>query len=130
MKMDDCDSKFMRATKMEKSSTAGEDRTTAEECRVTGKILVVDDREAIRTIIASMLRAAGYECREAEGGLGALDALEAEQGFTLVLADLMMADLDGIGLLERVRDKYPDIPVVVVTGSLSPLFAMEPTTIC
>jgi hypothetical protein len=61
-------------------------------------------------------RPAGYECRDAAGGWEALALLKSGEHFDLVLADLMMDDLDGIGLLEGVKDKYPDIPVVIVTA--------------
>jgi putative nucleotidyltransferase with HDIG domain len=81
-----------------------------------GRILVVDDEEAIRKIMVSILAPAGYECREAAGGLEALRLLESGEQFDLMLDDLMMPGLDGIGLLERTKDKYPDMPVVIVTG--------------
>ena len=80
------------------------------------RILVVDDEKPIREIITSMLVAADYECREAGGGTEALAILESGEEFHLMLADLMMDDLDGIGLLERTKERFPDIPVVMVTA--------------
>lgn len=80
------------------------------------RILVVDDEEPIREIVSSMLQNAGYECRQAGSGLEALSILEAGEKFELMLSDLMMPELDGIGLLERVKEKFPDIPVVMVTA--------------
>jgi putative nucleotidyltransferase with HDIG domain len=80
------------------------------------RILVVDDEEAIREIVASMLTAAGYVCKQAGSGLEALAVLTSGDEFELMLSDLMMADLDGIGLLERTKEKYPDMPVVMVTA--------------
>jgi putative nucleotidyltransferase with HDIG domain len=80
------------------------------------RILVVDDEEAIREIVASMLHAAGYACKQAGSGLEALAVLNSGEEFELMLSDLMMADLDGIGLLERTKEKYPDMPVVMVTA--------------
>src|SRR5271169_1492070 len=80
------------------------------------RILVVDDEEAIREIVASMLGAAGYACQQAGSGLEALATLGSGEEFELMLSDLMMADLDGIGLLERTKEKYPDMPVVMVTA--------------
>jgi putative nucleotidyltransferase with HDIG domain len=80
------------------------------------RILVVDDEEPIREIVASMLGTAGYACKQASSGLEALAILTSGEEFELMLSDLMMADLDGIGLLERTKEKYPDMPVVMVTA--------------
>jgi putative nucleotidyltransferase with HDIG domain len=80
------------------------------------RILVVDDEEPIREIVASMLGTAGYACKQAASGMEALAVLNSGEEFELMLSDLMMADLDGIGLLERTKEKYPDMPVVMVTA--------------
>jgi putative nucleotidyltransferase with HDIG domain len=80
------------------------------------RILVVDDEEPIREIVATMLRTAGYSCKQAGSGMEALAVLTSGEEFELMLSDLMMADLDGIGLLERTKEKYPDMPVVMVTA--------------
>jgi putative nucleotidyltransferase with HDIG domain len=80
------------------------------------RILVVDDEEPIREIVASMLGTAGYVCKQAGSGMEALAILTSGEEFELMLSDLMMADLDGIGLLERTKEKYPDMPVVMVTA--------------
>jgi len=63
-----------------------------------------------------MLGTAGYICKQAGSGMEALGVLNCGQEFELMLSDLMMADLDGIGLLERTKEKYPDMPVVMVTA--------------
>jgi putative nucleotidyltransferase with HDIG domain len=80
------------------------------------RILVVDDEEAIREIVCAILVAAGYICNQAGSGLEALALLNSGEEFELMLSDLMMADLDGIGLLERTKEKFPDMPVVMVTA--------------
>ncbi|HKE30128.1 MAG TPA: HD domain-containing phosphohydrolase [Candidatus Angelobacter sp.] len=82
----------------------------------TERILVVDDEEPIREIISSMLSAAGYKTRQAASGMEALAILNSTGEFELVLSDLMMAELDGIALLERAKEKYPDMPVIMVTA--------------
>ena len=58
----------------------------------------------------------GYSCRQAGSGLEALAVLESGEEFELMLTDLMMAELDGIGLLERTKERFPDMPVVMVTA--------------
>src|SRR5215831_11224106 len=80
------------------------------------RILVVDDEEPIREIVSSMLSFANYQTRQASSGREALALLESGEQFELMLSDLMMAELDGIGLLERTKEKYPDMPVVMVTA--------------
>ena len=82
----------------------------------TERILVVDDEEPIREIISSMLNAAGYKTRQACSGMEALAILSSAGEFELLLSDLMMAELDGIALLERSKEKYPDMPVIMVTA--------------
>src|SRR5579863_8557450 len=80
------------------------------------RILVVDDEDPIREIVCSMLAAANYKTRQASSGLKALAILDAGEEFELMLSDLMMADLDGMGLLERTKEKFPEMPVVMVTA--------------
>src|SRR6202049_2080651 len=78
------------------------------------RILVVDDEEPIREIVASMLGTAGYACKQAASGMEALAVLTSGEEFELMLSDLMMANLDGIGLLERTKERFPEMPVVMV----------------
>src|SRR5208337_1267739 len=80
------------------------------------RILVVDDEEAIREIVCAILIAAGFSCKQAASGMEALALLNSGDVFELMLSDLMMADLDGIGLLELTKEKFPDMPVVMVTA--------------
>lgn len=82
----------------------------------TERILVVDDEDSIREIVSSMLSSANYQCRQAASGLEALALLDSGEEFELMLSDLMMAGLDGIGLLEKTKERYPDMPVVMVTA--------------
>lgn len=83
---------------------------------MSDRILVVDDEETIREVVCSMLTVANYKCRQAASGIEALALLESGEEFELMLSDLMMADLDGLGLLERTKEKFPDMPVVMVTA--------------
>src|SRR6266849_8970036 len=80
------------------------------------RILVVDAEETIREIVSSMLTTASYKCRQAASGMEALALLESGEEFELMLSDLMMANLDGIGLLEKTKERFPEMPVVMVTA--------------
>ncbi len=80
------------------------------------QILVVNDEESIREVVASMLNQAGYSTRRAASGMEALELLECGEDFGLILTDMMMPEMDGIALLERIKERYPDVPVVMVTA--------------
>jgi len=80
------------------------------------RILVVDDEESIRELVASMLSHAGYECQSAASGEEAISVLQADPNFALLLSDLSMDGMDGFALLERVRKLLPQMPVVMVTA--------------
>jgi response regulator RpfG family c-di-GMP phosphodiesterase len=80
------------------------------------RILVVDDEETIREIVSSMLGGAHFRTRQASSGVEALAILESGEEFDLLLSDLMMAEMDGIALLERAKERYPDMPIVMVTA--------------
>ena len=80
------------------------------------RILIVDDEETIREIVSSMLKGANFQSRQAASGAEALSALESGNEFDLVLSDLMMAEMDGIALLEKSKERFPDVPVVMVTA--------------
>jgi two-component system nitrogen regulation response regulator GlnG len=76
----------------------------------------VDYEECVREIISSILTDAGYRCRTFAGGLETLALLEAGVGCDLLTADLRNAPLDGLSLLRRMRESFPDIPVIMLTA--------------
>lgn len=80
-------------------------------------ILVVDDTEACRRLLARLLRAKGYETLCVSNGLEALEALKMATP-ALILLDLAMPELDGIGFLRAIRDRpeWAAVPVIVVSG--------------
>jgi putative nucleotidyltransferase with HDIG domain len=80
------------------------------------RILIVDDEPYVRTVMAAMLEISHYSPVMAANGVEALERLEHDPPYDLVLSDIMMSGLDGIGLLERVRVAQPDTPIVMVTA--------------
>ena len=80
-------------------------------------ILVVDDNEENRDMLARRLRRQGYEVPTAAGGRAALDAL-AQTPVDLVLLDVMMPDLDGYAVLQQLKadPKLRDIPVLMISA--------------
>ncbi len=79
------------------------------------RVLVADDEAPQREILGKILAAEGYEPVEAPDGARAL-ALLREGSADLVLSDLRMPGLDGMGLLEAVRREFPDTPLILVTA--------------
>jgi len=79
------------------------------------KVLVVDDQQIIRNVLARSLSSAGLVATTAEDGLLALERL-AEQPFDIMITDIMMPNMDGISLLLETRKTYPDMPVLIITG--------------
>jgi CheY-like chemotaxis protein len=79
------------------------------------RILVVDDDPLVRDIIAMALRDAGHAVLEANDGQQALDAL-GRGPFDLVVTDILMPEIDGIGLILAIRKRYPDLRVLCISG--------------
>jgi len=79
------------------------------------KILVVDDEEAIRKMVRVILGDDLYEFAEAGNGVAAQDLL-GKQSFDLIISDVIMPDCDGIELVMAVRQKLPNIKVIVMSG--------------
>ena len=83
----------------------------------TGRILLVEDEDAVRAIAAKTLVKRGYEVVEACDGEEAFEILEDDpDGFDLLLSDVVMPGLDGPGLLEKARDMLIDTRVVFISG--------------
>src|SRR5215813_11182386 len=82
-------------------------------------ILLVDDEERYRELIARVLTKAGYEVVEASDGIEALSLLEKSK-IDLVLSDILMPALNGYALVARLRAKWPSMPVILTTGFLPP----------
>ena len=71
------------------------------------KILVVDDGESVGEVIASILSAEGYSCRPCGTTMEALELLQAQPEFHLMLSDLMMPHSDGLGMLTKGEPVVP-----------------------
>jgi two-component system response regulator PilR (NtrC family) len=85
---------------------------------IAGTILVADDEALARQSIAEVLREESYQVYEAADGQAALDILE-EVEVDVVLSDLKMPGIDGLGVLRTVRDRYPQTMVLLMTAYAS-----------
>jgi CheY-like chemotaxis protein len=81
------------------------------------RILVVDDEEPLRLLVARGLGMDGHACVTAADGAEALDILVAEQGrFDLLLTDIRMPLMDGIALALAAKQQFPDLTIMLMTG--------------
>ena len=88
-------------------------------------ILIVDDSQLEQRYVSRLLEAqGGWRISYARNGLEALESLAIEQP-SLVLTDMRMPKMDGLTLVEKLREKYPQVPVVLMTGSGSERVAVE-----
>jgi len=85
-----------------------------------GSVLIVDDDLAVGKVLSALLEQAGYSATHVDGAKQALERL-GSGAFDLVVSDLRMPEMDGIALLRTAREKWPDVPVIMLTafGSVS-----------
>jgi len=79
------------------------------------KILIVDDEEHIRYLYSEELSDAGYEVITASSGHMLMEKIEAEKP-DLVVLDIKMVDYNGLDLLQDIRNRFYDLPVVLCTA--------------
>src|SRR5262245_41303719 len=79
-------------------------------------VLVVDDERLLRWSVAETLAARGYHIAEATDGRTALQELGDGDGTDLVLLDLRLPDVSDLRLLARIREKNPQVPVILMTA--------------
>ncbi len=97
------------------STLAKYDSSKARHRPTPKKIVVVDDEESIRRTLIDSLAALGYQALGVADGSQALKAIENES-FDLMISDIRMPELNGIELLNAVRQKFPNLPVVIITA--------------
>jgi two-component system nitrogen regulation response regulator GlnG len=80
-----------------------------------GRVLVADDEESVRWVLAKALEEAGHSVLQASGGTDALAQLEAG-GVDLAFVDLRMPDLDGLSVLGKARERDVQTPIIIITA--------------
>ena len=82
-----------------------------------GTVLLVEDEDAVRVFSSRALRAKGYNILEARSGEEALEILDKEGGkIDLTVTDVVMPQMDGPSLYKKIRERWPDMKVVFVSG--------------
>jgi DNA-binding NtrC family response regulator len=79
------------------------------------RVLVIDDESYVRSAIKIALPAGDYDVHAVENGKAALKAF-GERAFDLAIVDILMMDMDGMTLINALRARAPDLPVVVISG--------------
>jgi EAL domain-containing protein (putative c-di-GMP-specific phosphodiesterase class I) len=80
------------------------------------RVLIVDDESQICGLLVRLLPEERYDAAAVQSSAEALRLLQEEE-FDLVISDIRMPDLDGVGLLRAVRQRYLDVPVILITGA-------------
>jgi signal transduction histidine kinase/FixJ family two-component response regulator len=81
----------------------------------TVRVLIIDDEKVIRDGVERALSDRGFVIAKAESGEKGIEMIE-QQGFDIVLLDLMMPGIDGFGVLDWIKENAPRIEVIVITG--------------
>jgi CheY-like chemotaxis protein len=80
------------------------------------RILIADDEEGIRSLLAMALETYDYEIDIVENGLEAINNIY-KRSYDLIITDYMMPEMDGLELTKRIRSEYPSIPILIVTAN-------------
>jgi signal transduction histidine kinase/CheY-like chemotaxis protein len=92
----------------------------------SGTILIVDDEPVVRTVARGLLEHMGYQVLEAADGTEGLDVYRGHaDSVDLVIADVIMPEMDGIEMLRRLRETDPELPAIVSSGYGQPEESLE-----
>jgi len=80
------------------------------------RILVVDDHPDTAELVARLLETAGYDIAQADSAYQAVEHLDGNRDIALILSDIRMPNVDGFDFLRLVRQRYPSLPMVLMTG--------------
>ncbi|HKU27869.1 MAG TPA: response regulator [Candidatus Sulfotelmatobacter sp.] len=97
-------------------ATAVLEQTTGPAPTGEGTVLVAEDEPPLRDLVAGVLKKAGYRVLEAGDGVEALTVTEQEEEIDLVVTDVVMPRMGGPELVQKLRDKRPDLPVIFMSG--------------
>ena len=81
------------------------------------KLLIIDDNKEVLTAITDFLSKKKYDVVSASDGLDGLKLLEMQRKeFDLVITDLVMPNISGVGIISIIKKKFPELPVIAITG--------------
>lgn len=82
------------------------------------RILVVDDNEFILEVVSRMLADEDFDISRRTSVDSAIECIESEKGFDLVITDIVMPEKDGTKLAQYVKSTTPNVPVLAITGGI------------
>jgi DNA-binding NtrC family response regulator len=91
---------------------------------LTGAVLIVDDDRAVGMVLLGLLRQAGHQARYAASGIEALSILK-EESIDVVISDLRMPQMDGMELVAAIKERIPELPVILLTAHGTVPIAVE-----
>jgi two-component system chemotaxis response regulator CheY len=104
---------------MEKAMTDYKSDLFFGELTGNGRVLVVDDEPAVRTVVRMTLEKAGYDVLEAENGEKAIEAISTGENrlvLDTVICDIRMPKMNGVEAIDYFQREYPRVPVIVLTA--------------
>jgi CheY-like chemotaxis protein len=101
---------------LRRSGIPEEDAETSAEAARRVTVLVVEDEPAIRRLVARILGRRGYEVLAAPDGETGLRRFSEREDIDLVLTDIVMPGLDGVGMAQELRARRPGLPVLFMSG--------------
>ena len=93
-------------------------KDTSDLPAVPVRVLIVDDDEPHAQAVAESLERVGYDCVIANSGERGVQLIESQE-FDVVITDLKMDDVDGLGILQKTKEELPDAEVILLTGHFS-----------
>ena len=120
----DLDAWLERQTPHGEPPAAEATRATRSRASGRARVLVVDDEASIRDLLSKALALADYDVHVAPDGKAAIERLRLVP-YDLVITDLKMPGLDGIGVIKEARRLRSDLPIIIITGFSTEASAIE-----
>ena len=113
-----CSQKHMtECTQLQGGGDAPSEQPRAADWKDCARVLIVDDEDAVRTLVAHSVQRLGFVARLADAGPQALSAFEADPAsYSLAIVDIKLPGIDGFEVLRRIRSLRPDIPAILMSG--------------
>ena len=105
--------------KVEADTAAGARKIERQDTRGNETVLLVEDEEGVRELISSVLSMRGYNVIQATDGKDALRVAGATEGIDLLVTDVVMPEMGGGELAKRMRERFPDLRVLYISGYTS-----------
>lgn len=81
------------------------------------KILIVEDDPFVKNLLVDILQSENYDTQSAENGMVALEKYYSDETIKLIVSDMNMPELNGLGLIKELRNKKKDVPIIILTSN-------------